>query len=345
MTKLPPIPEVELPGPDWPGRLLAAERGRAAALLEAGTAGWPPAAVRAGDAMVRRWLARSGNPYAGELERLAGEIGRPGGLFLNLSHEWGCTTRAGPTADVRAARLIRVLDWPQDGLGRWVVAAHLEGPAGRWTNLTWAGFAGVVQASAPGRFAAAFNQAPQRAPTGLMPLDWLGARRRLWRSRGLPPAHLLRLAFETCRSFAEARELLTDHPLALPAIFVLAGTRPEETCTIERLEGRAHRVDGPSCAANHFTGHAGAWRARGDDSPGRAAALAAWLEREADADLAFLAPPVLNPTTRLAMVAEPAHGKILAQGLERDGPATYLLRSARAAAPAAAGASTREVAC
>jgi hypothetical protein len=37
-------------------------------------------------------------------------------------------------------------------------------------------------------------------------------------------------------------------------------------------------------------------------------------------DLAWLRPPVLNPTTRLAFYAEPASGRLVAQGFEADGP-------------------------
>ncbi len=37
-------------------------------------------------------------------------------------------------------------------------------------------------------------------------------------------------------------------------------------------------------------------------------------------DLAWLKPPVLNPTTRLALYAEPAGGRLVAQGFEAAGP-------------------------
>lgn len=331
------IPQLSFTGSDWTARLLAAERDRAMALLELGVRGWPTLVVRAADALSRRWLARSGNPYLPEIDALAAEIGRPGGYFLNINHEWGCTTRAAPTADGQAAQLLRVLDWPNDGLGRQVTAVHLEGPAGPWTNLTWPGFAGVIQAQAPGRFAAAFNQAPLRRTTGLLPLDWVAARRRWWRNGGLPPAHLLRRAFETCRSYAEARDLLSSEALALPAIFVLAGCAPEECCVIERLETavrlREGHHPGGACSANHFAAFLGRWRPRGDASVERAAALADWREgsRRQDGEqdgetLAFLVPPVLNSMTRLALMAEPRSGKLLAQGYERDGAATDLLR-------------------
>ena len=327
------IPQVRCSDSDWAVRLLAVERDRAMALLDLGVRGWPTVVVRAADALSRRWLARSGNPYLPEIDALAAEIGRPGGHFLNINHEWGCTTRAAPTADGTGAQLLRVLDWPNDGLGRQVTAAHLEGPAGPWTNLTWPGFAGVIQAQARGRFAAAFNQAPLRRVTGFLPLDWVVARRRWWRNDGLPPAHLLRHAFERCRSYAEAKDLLSSAALALPAIFVLAGLSPEECCVIERLETdvqvrEGNGRDGVS-SANHFKAFPGRWRPRGEASVERAAALAGWREScrgESGETLAFLEAPVLNPMTRLALMAEPGSGRMLVQGYERDGAATELLR-------------------
>ena len=66
-------------------------------------------------------------------------------------------------------------------------------------------------------------------------------------------------------------------------------------------------------------------RPRGQASPERQACL---LDRQAAAraDFDWLVPPVLNPTTRLAMMAEPAGGRLVARGFEADGPATEVLR-------------------
>ena len=49
--------------------------------------------------------------------------------------------------------------------------------------------------------------------------------------------------------------------------------------------------------------------------------------RQADAgtDFAWLRAPVLNRTTRLVMIAEPANGRLVARGYEADGPATRIL--------------------
>ena len=53
-------------------------------------------ALRLADAFQRRWLARWHDPYLQEIDRIAALIDRPGGYFLNVSYEWGCTSSAGP---------------------------------------------------------------------------------------------------------------------------------------------------------------------------------------------------------------------------------------------------------
>ncbi len=113
-----------------------------------------------GDRMTRRWLACTGNPYLAEIDRVTAKHPIPGLYALNLSYEWGCTgaireTSEGPT-------LLRVLDWPFPGLGTHTTALQLRGPSGDYINLTWPGLAGSFQGMAPGRFAAAINQAPMR---------------------------------------------------------------------------------------------------------------------------------------------------------------------------------------
>ncbi|HIC82108.1 MAG TPA: hypothetical protein EYH07_01790 [Kiloniellaceae bacterium] len=140
--------------------LIEAERGRLNALIAAAERSYPRAVIALGDRLSRRWLERSGNPYLEEVETVDRALGRPGAYFLNLSYEWACTCSVGPTADGRTSRLTRVLDWPFDGLGAQVLAVRQGGPAGEWINLTWPGFTGSIQGMAPGRFAAAFNQAP-----------------------------------------------------------------------------------------------------------------------------------------------------------------------------------------
>ena len=57
--------------------------------------------------------------------------------------------------------------------------------------------------------------------------------------------------------------------------------------------------------------------------------------RQADAgtDFAWLRAPLLNPTTRLVMIAEPASGRLVARGYEAGGPATQTLAVGGSDAP------------
>ncbi|MEO3428181.1 hypothetical protein AAFN88_04940 [Pelagibius sp. CAU 1746] len=308
--------EIPLHAVDGPGDLLRLEPARLAALLAAAERRYPRAGIALADHLSRRWLERSANPYLAEIGQVAAALGRPGAHFLNMSYEWACTCSVGPTADGRASRLTRVLDWPFEGLGAELVAARQRGPAGEWINITWPGFSGSIQGLAPGRFAAAFNQAPLRRRSPSKAVDWACDRYGLWRSRALPPAHLLRRVFDEARDFAAAKAMLAETPLALPAIFSLAGCGPDEQAVIERLEDHAVVHQGPQVAANHWNAaEMPRARARGTVSDRRAAVMRDQAAA-AGPDLAWLQPPVLNPTTRLALYAEPAGGRLVAQGFE-----------------------------
>lgn len=322
-TDLPAIPVYEV-GRDWPLETLAIAEARAHALLDEAAAGVPKAALRFGDAVSRRWLARAGNRHLDEIDHVAATIRRPGAHYFNTSYEWGCSTSVGPAPDGRTARLMRVLDWPNDGLGRHIVAARVDGAAGPWITLTWPGYTGVLHALAPGRFAAALNQAPMDQPVGVFPLDWAVNRVGVWRSAEPTPAHLLRRVFEEARNFDEARRILTETPLALPTIYSLVGTAPDESCIIERREREAHAVEGPASAANDW--QCPDWRGlgRGVENDARACMMAEH-DRALDPGFAWLAPPVLNALTRLALVADAGTGELVAQGYEADGPATRAL--------------------
>jgi len=52
----------------------------------------------------------------------------------------------------------------------------------------------------------------------------------------LPPDHLLRNVFETCKTFREARQRLETTPVARPVIYTLVGCERGERCVIERTE-------------------------------------------------------------------------------------------------------------
>ncbi len=317
------IPVIET-GPDFPMATLLAEEARAHRLLDAATQVVPRRALGALDAISRRWLVKWNNAHLVEIDAIARRLGRPGAYFLSVNYEWGCTCRVAPAPDATSARLIRVLDWRTEGLGRNVLAANVAGPAGPFVTFTWPGYTGVLQAMAVGRFSGALNQAPMRQVAGSYVLDWAANRRRVWRMPHPTPAHLLRSVFETARDFAEARRMLTTAPISTPAIYVLAGLRPSETCVIERREAEARVHDGAGVAANHWQAPLWNGRSRGEASA-RRACLMAVVPPELDGAFAWLKPPILNARTRLALVADARLGRVVVRGYEASGPATETL--------------------
>jgi hypothetical protein len=272
----------------------------------------PPPLLFLADRTARCWLARSENPYLSEIDAIAAFVGRGGAHALNTSYEWCCTCGVG---------LLRVLDWRQAGLGRSIVVVWQRGPAGDFANVTWPGFVGVITAMAPGRFAVALNQPPMMSWGLTSPLDWLVGRCSVWRSRDLPPAHLLRQICETCGSYDQARQRLCDTPLCLPALFTLAGVEPGEGCVIERTQRQAVRRDMPAAVGNHWVGFATGGRARGAHSRERMEQMdAALLD-----SVPWMAPPIINRHTRLVAAINPARRSLTLQGWEKAGPATAQL--------------------
>lgn len=324
---LPSIP-VFCVGPDYALETALAYGERGYELLAMATEGIPKPAVVAADQISRAWLASMRHPYYNEIRALALKSREPGLYYFNSHYEWGCTTAAKPASGGKGVRLMRAFDWRTAGLGRHVVAARIAGAAGPWLALTWPGYTGALHGMAPGRFAAALNQAPRRAPTGWTAIDWLLERKRIMASRAVTPVHLLRRVFESAGSFDEALTLLRDTPLCAPVIFTLAGVRAGEACVIERQEGAAHVIAAPAdaCTAND-------WQKRewqGKRIPGRLSEerLARMQVLEAagiDDGVGWANWPIVNAETRLVMVADAVEGRIVAQGYEERGPATALL--------------------
>ncbi len=220
------------------------------------------------DKISARWLRKTPSPYIGEIDRIAAIAGRPGVWFVNASYEWGCTTRI----DVEPVpRLRRTLDWPFLGLGRHVEVAMQDGGAGPYANVTWPGATGVLTAVAPGRFAAAINQAPMyRRGESLawLPVDFMLNGIATWRqSARWPAAHLLRHAFDTRETYDEAVALLTTAPVAKPVLISIVGALAGQGCIIERTETEAFVHRGRCVIANDWHPSSppreGRWVARG----------------------------------------------------------------------------------
>src|SRR5262249_29205929 len=152
------------------------------------------------DRLSASWLKRTPSPYVDEIAAIAAIADIAGGArvwFVNASYEWGCPTRV----DAAEPFLRRTLDWPFPGLGQRVEVTIQDGGAGVYGNVTWPGAVGVLTAVAPGRFAAAINQAPMYRRTRGWPglaLDFaLNAVATVRLSRHWPAPHLLRPVFDT----------------------------------------------------------------------------------------------------------------------------------------------------
>ncbi len=280
-------------------------------------------ALRVGDGLSRCWLARSQNPYRDEITAIAGHVQQPGMALLNLSYEWTCTSGVAAARHGSGSRLLRTLDWQLDGLGRSVVVASRQGPAGPYNDVTWPGFVGVATAMAPGRFSAAINQPPMRVFSSSFHLDWVLNRARVWRHSGLPPTHLLRRVFDDCHTYDEAKAALTETPLCLPAFFTLSGIEADQGCVIERLEDQAHVHKAPACIANQWFNFSVRGHGRGGDNQARRDIMAK-LGGQADDDFSWVVPPILNETTRISVIANATDGTLVVQGWEAGEPATQI---------------------
>jgi hypothetical protein len=278
------------------------------------------------DRVARRWLARSASPYLAELDAAAARTGVAGIYAINISYEYGCTTLARADAPGAPPTLRRTLDWPFLGLGRAAVVARRAGPAGEFLDVTWPGAVGTLTAVAPGRFAAAINQAPLLRRTRADMLRVVDYGRNLagtlWRERGMPPLHLLRHTFETATTFAEALDLLTRTEITRPVLVTLVGCAPDEIAVIERRERDATVRRGVGSVANDWREVHASWEPRpcalADrrlDSVTRCATIEEAVLRSVE-PFGWLVPPVRNWNTRLAVETNAGEGWLRVLGFE-----------------------------
>ncbi len=329
-----------------------------------------PYVARFLDWVSHTWLVRQSNPYLEEIRDVAAVLRRPGAYFLNTVYEWACSTSVAPDG-AGGARMIRVLDWGMPGLGRNTVIARHPTDYGAFYSVTWPGYAGVLTGMAPDRFSAAINQAPKMRVFGLGVLDEIVTHVRVLRSRGaVPGSHLLRRVFERAPDYASALEMLSDErvSLAMPALFTLAGTEPDQGCVIEAF-GRERRVHPSARAADGTLGVANQWLSADLEGTPRShaigtrapvtveennkarRAMVAGLQRGAFRGTADLGEPVLNSQTVMVVVANARRGEMMVEGLEASAgsviPRVVARRSIAAAAeparerPRAAGHKAR----
>ena len=271
------------------------------------------------DRQSRTWLEQSGNPYTGEIRALAELLGIPGLYSLNLCFEWGCTSGVCPV-------LWRVLDWGFPLLGENLIVLNQRGAAGDFLNITWPGLAGMYQGLAPGRFAAAINQAPMRSHGKTALGDWMQNRLAVAATNALPPPHLLRQVFETAPDYDTAKTILCKAPIAVPAIFILSGTTRGQACIIERTED-SFRITGESAAANHFESDLpGVWRARPIDSAGRSACAKNFTPQDFAQEFSWFKPPVANVNSRVVFEADAATGSLKLMGTAGVKQVTQIFR-------------------
>ena len=308
---------------------------RARALRDACLASFPrPIApfVPALDEVARRWLARSASPYVPEIAQFASTLGFPGVWLLNCTYQWGCTAVA--REENGAPWLARTLDWPFPELGRYADVVRLEGTAGDYFAVTWPGYAGVLTAMAPGQFAACINQAPMLRRTRhpwLRNYDVAANGYRTWtKVRHIPPDQLLRQVFENCETYAAAKSLLEHTPVARPVIFMLIGCAPGERCVIERTEREFETSEDETSAANDWSPSRPMWEARmpaadflkrsteeaASKSRARQDSLASWRGALSEDGFDWVAPPVLNPYTRLAVTMCPVRSILRVVGYD-----------------------------
>ncbi len=287
------------------------------------------------DAAARHWLRRSHSPYVEEIAQISATLGFPGVWFLNGSYQWGCTTIARDEDGV--PWLARTLDWPFPGLGRNVEVLGMAGVVGDFLNVTWAGYVGALTAMAPSRFAACINQAPMWRRTDRPMLrfyDLMANALNTWaRVRHMPPDHLLRQVIETCGSYAEARRMLETVPVARPVIYTLIGCAAEERCVIERTEEGFQTREHDTSAANDWLPQRPRWEGRipaagfltrssasaADNSRQRRETLVSWPHALSGGDFGWVAPPILNPYTRIAVVMSPLNAVLRVAGYELIG--------------------------
>jgi hypothetical protein len=334
MSGLPIIPLVDV---REGGSLRHAREGQARARgLRDACVAWFPAVARPlvplFDTVARRWLVRSQSPYVEEVGAIATLLGFPGIWFLNGSYQWSCTALAREEGE--GPWLARTLDWPFPGLGRFVELARTRGPAGEFINVTWPGYVGVLTACAPGRFAAALNQAPMHRRTHGRLLRFYdlaaNAVTTLLHSRAIPPDQLLRRVFEMAGDYDDARRMLESTPVARPVIYTLAGCHPGERCVIERTENGCNTRSDDYGAANDWLDSTPQWEGRigaskvltatfeeaAAASRARREGLAGWRGSFARDSFDWVVPPVLNPYTRIAVEMHPARGIVRAVGYE-----------------------------
>lgn len=172
-----------------------------------------------------------GGRYRGELKSWADALGRSFGaaLLLNCSYEmshlgagldsiFGCT--AGVVKTNRGPIQVRNMDWPLTSVGLATRIFRFYNGYREFYSVGISGYVGVLSGMLPGAYAVTINWAP---PSEHPSFDF-------------GPSFLLREVFETCDTYEEAVEVLTNTDLATAVFYTVCGTKNSEACVIERTK-------------------------------------------------------------------------------------------------------------
>ena len=324
------IPIIEV-GKSSPLVLVESKPDRVTNLIDSAASYYGKFTIETLDKLSEYWLHRNENPYKEEIDAISKAVNRSGVYMLNMSLEWSCTSGVGPDTINGGNRLIRTLDWPLDGIGAEVVVGRFQGAEGIYDSVTWPGFCGVLTAVAPDRFSAAINQAPMQSWSRVCWLDWVLGRVKMWRENSLPPVHLLRQVFDQCKNYNEAREILCNTPLSMPALFTLSGLEEDESCLIERTEDEVCVHEGKGAVSNHWLRLNRNNIHLSPNSQERLNQMNNVLDISPN-NFDWVTPPILNTDTRLSVMANARTGSLEVLGWGKDGkgavPATKVFSRA-----------------
>lgn len=260
------------------------------------------------------------SPYSKYLQNINEIINQPGTYLLNYSYEWGCTS--GIIKDDAGLTLLRTLDWPFDKLSQAIIVVKQQNPIGDYLNITFPGSVGILTGLAKGRFAISINQPP--LPNFGLICGWMLNRLRVNNSTSIPPSHLVRYVFDTCKTYDDAIHILKTTPVCMPVIFTVAGLQEHENITIERLP-HSFRVANRPIAANHWTTDITVGKPRNKSSIYRFDKMKSLIENKISWNFDWVSGPIFCNDTRLSAMMNPTTGKLLLQGWEKTGKSTEIL--------------------
>jgi len=182
------------------------------------------ALIKLGAPLFKLAYKLSGGRYVGEIAAWAAALGVSSSeaTLLNCSYELshislGCTTGVRWVNGLGMIH-VRNMDWPLVSIGNATRLFRFHYGDRSFVSVGITGFVGVLSGMLPGAYSATINWAP---PIGRPHFNF-------------GPAFLLREVLETCDSYEEAVEILTNTPLSTSVFFTVCGVKRGQACVIER---------------------------------------------------------------------------------------------------------------